>query len=155
LKVQPIAPYLQPIRKSVTVARPAAEAFEIFTAGISRWWPLGTYSIGQSRAVRCAVEPFVGGELYEVRDDGERCPWGRVVAWDPPARVVFTWHPGRDPQTAQEIEVRFVPEGGKTVVKLEHRGWERLGEQAEQSRKGYDEGWDTVLGLYAGKRARE
>ena len=151
MKVEPIAPYLEPVRKSITVARPAAEAFEIFTAGISRWWPLKKFSIGQERAVRCAVEPFVGGEVYEERDDGERFPWGRVVTWDPPARLVFTWHPGRDPKTSQEIEVRFVPDGQKTVVEVEHRGWDRYGADAAEARDGYGKGWETVLKIsYAG-----
>jgi uncharacterized protein YndB with AHSA1/START domain len=144
----PIQPYLEPVRKSVTVARPAAEAFEIFSAGISSWWPLDTYSISQARAKSCAIEPRVGGEVYEVRDDGERFAWGRVLAWEPPRRFVMTWHPGHDPTTAQELEVRFVPEGGKTRVELEHRGWQKLGAQASEMREAYDGGWEAVLGKH-------
>lgn len=148
MSVAPIQPYLEPLRKSVTVARPAAEAFEIFTSGMSSWWPLHAYSISESRAKSCAIEPRVGGEVYEVRDDGERLPWGRVLAWEPPRRFVMTWHPGHDPATAQELEVRFVAEGGATRVELEHRGWQRLGAQAGEMRGAYDGGWEAVLGKH-------
>jgi uncharacterized protein YndB with AHSA1/START domain len=148
MSVEPIAPYHQPLRKSVTVARPLPEAFEVFTAGIGRWWPLGRYSIHGPQAVSCAIEPRVGGALYEVRDDGARFPWGRVLAWDAPHRVVFTWHPGREPDTAQEVEVRFRAEGESTRVDLEHRGWQTLGERAAEIRERYHGGWPEVLGAF-------
>lgn len=137
---------LEPLRKSVTVACSPDLAFETFTARIASWWPLERYSISLERARDCAIEPRAGGEIYEIRDDGERCPWGRVLAWEPPQRFVMSWHPGREPESAQEVEVRFreTPEG--TVVELEHRDWAKLGEGAGESRKGYDGGWAHVLG---------
>lgn len=145
-KVESLAPYLEPLRKSVTVLRSPAEAFEIFTSGIGRWWPLAQYSVFGSQARTCGIDPVVGGEIYEVRDDGQRCTWGRVLAWEPPHRFVVTWHPGREEDTAQEVEVRFVAEGAATRVELEHRGWAKLGDQAAERRGGYAEGWDAVLG---------
>ncbi|HZJ71681.1 MAG TPA: hypothetical protein VFF36_12185, partial [Planctomycetota bacterium] len=82
MAVEPIAPYLEPVRKSVRVARPPAEAFAVFTGGLGRWWPLGTYSIGQERAVACVMEGRAGGAIYETNDAGERSDWGRVVTWE-------------------------------------------------------------------------
>lgn len=152
MTVEPIQPYLEPVRKSVSVSRSVNEAFDLFTAGLGRWWPLASYSISQERARTCALEPRVGGEVYEVRDDGERCPWGRILAWEPPRRFVMTWHPGRDPDTAQELEVRFVAEPGGTRVDLEHRGWQKYGPAAEakEARESYDSdaGWKSVLARY-------
>lgn len=138
----------EPVRVAVSVARPLAVAFEVFTAGIARWWPLPSHSIGQARAVSCGIEPRVGGEVYEVRDDGERFPWGRVLAWDPPHRLVMSWHPGHPAEAAQEVEVRFTAEAGGTRVELEHRGWERLGTEAAAVRASYDGGWRGVLGTF-------
>lgn len=144
--VESITPYLEPIRKTVTVPRTPAEAFEIFTARFSTWWPLGTYSIHQKEAATCAIEPRVGGEIYEVSKSGARCAWGSVLAWEPPHRVVLHWHPGRDPATAQEVELRFVAVTSGTRVELEHRGWAKLGAAAAETRESYDGGWETVLG---------
>lgn len=146
MSVEPIQPYLEPLRRSVTVERPPAEAFDIFTARLGRWWPLDRFSLGQERARSCAVEPRVGGEICEVRDDGERSAWGTVLLWDPPHRLVMTWHPGHPAETAQEVEVRFTAQGAGTLVELEHRGWAKLGARAREARESYAGGWAAVLG---------
>jgi uncharacterized protein YndB with AHSA1/START domain len=141
-----------PIHKSVTVARPVEEAFALFTDGIATWWPLATHSIFDQRAATAVFEGRVGGRLYELSADGEEGVWGTVLVWEPPHRIVYSWHPGRGEETAQEVEIRFTAEGERTRVDLEHRGWER----APEKRPGYDEGWDVVLGHYveaAGARA--
>jgi len=77
-----------------------------------------------------------------------------IPAWEPPRRVAFTWHPGDEPERAQDVEVRFMSEGGgaATRVDLEHSGFERLGALAKRAHRGYPIGWAYVLGLYAGKR---
>jgi hypothetical protein len=75
-----------------------------------------------------------------------------VTAWEPPAKVAFTWHPGQDAATAQDVEVRFVAEGEKTRVRLTHSGFERLGAKAKSARAAYHLGWRWVLGIYAGER---
>ena len=147
MTVESYAEWFAPLRKTVTVRRrTATEAFEVFTTGMARWWPLDRYSISLERARTCAIEVRVGGEIYEVSEDGERLVWGRVLVFEPPARLVVTWHPGREPQTAQEVEVRFsdTPEGA--LVELEHRGWAALGDEARKTRPSYSEGWDCVLG---------
>ena len=148
MSVEPIAPYLEPVRKSVRVARPPAEAFSVFTEGIGRWWPLHAYSLGQARAVTCTLEGHAGGAIYEVDDQGRRAPWGHVIAWEPPRRLVMSWHPGQPAEAAQEVEVRFSADGAGTLVELEHRGWQKLGAKAAEARAGYQDGWTDVLGVH-------
>ena len=147
--VEPIAPFLGPLEKSVTVPKIPAEAFRIFTEGIARWWPLAKFSVshGSAKTAKtCAIEPFVGGGLFEVDEDGARHSWGRIVAWNPPSRVAFTWHPGSDPASAQDVEVTFTADGKGTRVTLVHSGWQKLGEKGAAARAGYGEGWTVVLG---------
>ena len=148
MSVESIATYLEPVRKSVSVPRGARDAFDIFTRRIERWWPLAKYSCTHERARTVAIEPRVGGLVYEERDDGERFPWGRILVWDPPNRFVMTWHPGRDPDAAQEVEVRFTAEGSATRVDLEHRNWQKLGADAAKVREAYDGGWPGVLEIF-------
>jgi uncharacterized protein YndB with AHSA1/START domain len=134
------------IRKSITVEAPLERTFEVFTAEIATWWPMRTHSVGEDKVAHVAIEGAVGGRLYERWQDGEERDWGTVTAWEPPSRVAFTWHPGRGPETAQDVEVRFTAEGGRTRVDLEHRGWERLGDRMNEVAARYDSGWDEVLG---------
>jgi uncharacterized protein YndB with AHSA1/START domain len=143
--VEPSQPFLEPLRKAVTVQLAVGDAFDVFTAGIGRWWPLEKFSISQERAATCAIEPRVGGKIYEQRDDGERFEWGWVSAWEPPHRLVLRWHPGHPAAVAQEVEVRFRDQGTSTRVELEHRGWESLGGEAKEARESYSSGWETVL----------
>jgi uncharacterized protein YndB with AHSA1/START domain len=145
---------IEPIRKSISVKAPVERAFATFTDGITQWWPLDTHSVGAGRdgvrAEEAAFEGRVGGRLYERMSDGQEASWGEVVAWEPPNRIVLTWHPGyEDPSKSTEIEVRFTPEGDGTRVELEHRGWERLGERAVEAQAGYSGGWEAVLRMYA------
>jgi uncharacterized protein YndB with AHSA1/START domain len=154
MTVESYPEWFAPLRKTVTVRRrTASEAFEVFTGGIGRWWPLARFSVGQERAKTCAIEPRVGGEMYEVSVDGERSVWGKVLVFDPPARLVVTWHPGRGAETAQEVEVRFSDTAEGALVELEHRGWAVLGDQAKDTRSGYADGWDEVLGSFYRKAA--
>ncbi|HUH11857.1 MAG TPA: SRPBCC family protein [Longimicrobiales bacterium] len=137
---------LPPVEKSIVVPVDVEGAFRRFTAEMGRWWPLAAHSVGGERAVAVVFEERAGGRIYEREADGTEHDWGRVVAWEPPRRFVMTWHPGRAPETAQELEVRFSAEqGGGTRVELAHRGWERLGERAEEARRQYLPGWDGVL----------
>jgi len=144
-KVTSLASYFEPVRKSITVSCSPERAFSIFTDGFSRWWPLPTHSLSQARAISCGIDPSVGGQVYEVRDDGERIAWGWVLEWEPPRRFVMAWHPGSTPEQAQEVELRFTPVPDGTKVDLEHRKWEKLGEGASAAREGYNAGWETVF----------
>ena len=139
-------------RQSIEVEVPIAEAFRIFVDEIDSWWPLATHSVGRQRATGCVFEGSVGGRIYEIQDDDSIHLWGTVAAWDPPARVVFSWHPGRDSDTAQEVELSFEESvAGRTLVELVHRGWERLGERGVEARKAYQTGWPGVLSGYVSR----
>jgi uncharacterized protein YndB with AHSA1/START domain len=137
------------VRKSLTVAAPIERAFEVFTERIGAWWPFESYSIGGEKTTTAVMEGREGGGVYEVMEDGGTAPWATVLAWEPPHRLVLSWHVNPD-NPASEVEVRFSPDGDGTRVELEHRGWERFGEKATEASSGYDEGWDLVLGRYVG-----
>lgn len=141
---------LDPVRVDVTVPRGRPDAFRLFTDGIHEWWPLETHSIFEHEAAKAVFEGREGGRIFEVHRDGRESDWGRVLAWEPPARVVFTWQPNPERSAHTEVEVRFQEVEGGTRVELEHRGWERLGEEAETVRADYVPGWALVLGAYEG-----
>ena len=138
------------VRKTITVEAPVERAFATFTDRIGSWWPLGDYSVSRERAETAIMEGRPGGRIYERTTDGEEAEWGEVLVWEPPRRIVFSWRPSVSSRPPTEVEVRFSgTEHGATRVDLEHRGWERLGEQAAEAHSGYDQGWTKVLGRYS------
>jgi len=137
------------VEKSVTVSVPVERAFEVFTAEIGTWWPLRTHAVDTERSETVVMEGRVGGRLYERTPSGEEHVWGTLVAWEPPNRIVYSWHPGRGEETAQEVEITFGPEGEGTRVDIRHYGWERLGDRLEETIASYNEGWDKVIAVYA------
>jgi len=144
---------LPPIVRSVTVSWDSEAAFRRFTADFATWWPWRTHSIGGvERVERLVFECKPGGLIFERHKDGRRFQWGKVLEWDPPRRVKFTWHPSRDEATAQEVELRFHPAGSGTRLELVSSGWEHWGEGANGARRGYDLGWWQVLNIWADKR---
>ena len=138
---------IEPVRHSIVVDCPVEEAFRVFTAEMTSWWPLRTHSIGHERVERLVFEERAGGEVYEVAGDGTRAHWADVLAWEPPRRFVLDWRVNPD-EGATELEVRFAGEDGGTRVELEHRGWERRGARGEVARGSYAGGWVTVLGRF-------
>jgi uncharacterized protein YndB with AHSA1/START domain len=138
-----------PVTKSFVVRLPVEAAFHLFTLNIGRWWPLSTHSVFGDEARTCVVDEQVGGRLYEIHQDGRESEWGRVLAWEPPHRLMCTWYPGRGPETAQELEISFEEAPGGTKVTLIHTGWERLSDAGPATRANYDTGWDFVLGHYS------
>jgi uncharacterized protein YndB with AHSA1/START domain len=142
-----------PVRKSVRVKAPPTRAFEIFTAGMKRWW-LPNYSINKSPIADIVVEPRQGGRWFERGEDGSECQWGKVLAWEPPGRLVLTWQISPqwqyDPDLVTEVEVRFVPDSGGTRVDLEHR-LEGYGDAADQMRAIFDgpNAWMGILEKFA------
>lgn len=144
-----------PVRRSVRVAAAPERAFEVFTAGIGRWWPK-THHIGAADPETFVIEPRQGGRWYERGVDGRECEIGRVLVWEPPARLVLAWqltHDWKfDPDLVTEVEVTFIAEGtNATRVELEHRHLERFGAQADAVRAIYDSpsGWPGLLELFA------
>jgi len=115
----------------------------VFTAGIGQWWPLEEHGVhGKGGAVA-----FEDGRLVERSADEEAAVWGTVTRWEPPTAVAFTWHPGRPAERASYVAVTFGAEGGQTLVRLEHTGWEAFDDPAA-ARAEYDHGWPLVLGRY-------
>src|SRR5688500_13181680 len=103
------------VRKVVSVQAPLAVAWRVFTEQVGTWWPLATHKIGKVNALDAVIEPRVGGRWYERGEDGTTCDWGRVLAWEPPSRLVLTWDISatwqHDPTMNTQIEVRFIAEG--------------------------------------------
>lgn len=146
----PAAFNVPPVHKSLHVNCSPQEAFLRFTRDIHLWWPLSTHSVAGPKAVLVAIEPHEGGRIFERDANGAEHTWGEVLRWDPPSALVFTWRPGRGPETEQEVSLSFAPAAGGTQVELLHSGWERLGSEAAEARDQYEGGWAIVFGtLYA------
>jgi uncharacterized protein YndB with AHSA1/START domain len=144
-----------PVRKEVMVATSPERAFKVFTDGIDRWWPR-QHHIGKTPLKREVLEPGVGGRWYGVSEDGSECEIGKVLAWEPPGRLLLTWQITAewqyDPSFVTEIEVTFAGEGpNQTRVVLEHRELHQYGVAAAQIRKMLDapEGWGIALRQFA------
>ena len=140
-----IAPFpVPPIVKSVTVCAAPARAFALFAERFARWWPLARVHTGPD-PVDCAIEPRVGGRIFERAADGRETLWGTVLAYDPPRRLAFSWVVELPAGQEQLVEIRFTAEDSGTRVELTHSGWEKLGEAAASQRERYDRGWGTVF----------
>ena len=143
-----------PVRKTITVKATPARAFDVFTSRMIRWWRTD-HHIGKSPMADVVLEPKLGGRWYEVGTDGAVCEWGKVLAWDPPRRIVLAWQLNADwaydRDFVTELEVRFVPDGDRTRVELEHRNLERFGANAERVRASLDAegGWTAALADFA------
>jgi uncharacterized protein YndB with AHSA1/START domain len=142
------------VRRSIVVEAPRELAFDVFTKGFDSWWPRD-YHIGKAEMLAAILEPRPGGRWYEKGVDGSECDWGKVIVWDPPSRIVVSWHVNgrweRDTDGASEVDVRFIAETrSRTRVELEHRGLERHA-FAEDLRAGVDGegGWPGLLERYA------
>ena len=149
------------VTTSIVVEAPADKAFEVFTADIGSWWP-PEHHIIQAPLAGMVFEPRVGGNVYDKGTDGSECRWSRVLAYDPPSRVVISWDISlsweleTDPAKASEIEVRFTPEDdSRTRVTIEHRHLDRHGEGWQQMRDavGAPNGWNSNLTRLAARLA--
>jgi Activator of Hsp90 ATPase homolog 1-like protein len=133
-----------PLVKEVRVPCSPDQAFELFTARMSDWWPMDTHSVGGQHAVAVHLEGRVGGHIIESMDDGRSTTWGTITDWQPPTRFVMTWHPGQPTEQATYVEVTFRPDDSSTIVTLTHSGWSNRMDAAEARRR-YDAGWNLVL----------
>jgi uncharacterized protein YndB with AHSA1/START domain len=147
---------LEPIRKSVVVNAGIERAFALFVDRFDAIKPREHNLLAVSIA-ETVFEPHVGGHIYDVGVDGSRCEWARVLVYEPPTRVVFSWDIGptwqleSDPARSSEVEVRFLAESTeRTRVELEHRHLERHGTgwQAVADGVNGDAGWPLYLHHY-------
>jgi uncharacterized protein YndB with AHSA1/START domain len=146
------------VRASITVEAPIERAFKAFVEDFDRIKPREHNLLGVDIA-ETVFEPRAGGSIYDRGVDGSECRWARVLAYEPPDRVVFSWDISpqwqieTDPEKTSEVEVRFVAETPKrTRVELEHRNLDRHGAGWESARDGVatDQGWPLYLQRYAG-----
>jgi uncharacterized protein YndB with AHSA1/START domain len=145
------------IRHEIVVTAPIDRAFSVFTEGFGRFKPREHNMLSVDIA-ETVFETHVGGHVYDRGVDGSECRWARVLAYEPPDRVVITWDIDprwqieTDPDKTSEVEVRFVADGAdRTRVELEHRNLDRHGDGWEAVREGVDsgDGWPLYLRRYA------
>ncbi len=140
---------IAPIVRSVEVKAAPAAAFDLFTTRIGDWWPKGK-TVAKAPHEAILIEPRPGGRWLERDAEGNEIPWGKVLVWEPPSRLVLGWQLGSqwayDPDFLTEVELTFdaLPSGG-TRVTLEHRNLERFGAVAETIRGQLDGGWPARL----------
>jgi uncharacterized protein YndB with AHSA1/START domain len=117
----------EPLRISFDVECAVDHAFDVWTSRISQWWP-GDHTVSGAADLTVVLEGRVGGRIFERTPDGDEHDWGEVTAWEPPRRLGYLWHIGRDRSVATEVQIAFVGTGAATArVEIEHRGWERVG----------------------------
>ena len=142
----------QAARAQVTVPASPEDAFRLFTEDIGLWWRHDTpYWNDRDRGMSVRIEPGVNGRFIEVYDvqSGSGMEVGRVTAWEPGRRLELTWTQAGWPQgSSTDLEITFEPaDDGGTLVRLEHRGFERV-PGAIDFIAGYDAGWKDVLGWF-------
>ncbi|HVX43607.1 MAG TPA: SRPBCC family protein [Mycobacteriales bacterium] len=144
------------VQRQVVVDAPIDRAFTVFTAQFGDFKPPEHNLLG-APIVETVFEPRVGGNIYDRASDGSECRWARILAYEPPDRVVFSWDIGPrwqiepDKENTSEVEVRFVAESAeRTRVELEHRNLDRHGPGWESVRDGVssDGGWPLYLQRY-------
>ena len=151
------------VQTSIVVEAPIERAFRVFTEDFGSFKPR-EHNLLEAEVAETVFEPFVGGFLYDRGVDGSECRWGRVLAYEPPERVVFSWDISpqwqieTDIAKTSEVEVRFIAEApDRTRVELEHRNLQRHGEGWEGVREAVasDDGWLLYLRRFAGLMANE
>lgn len=146
------------VRKQIVVEAPIERAFRVFTEDFGRFKPREHNLLGVEIA-ETVFEPRVGGHIHDRGIDGSECRWARVLAYEPPDGVVFSWDINpqwrveTDVEKTSEVEVRFIAEApGRTRVELEHRNLERHGDGWEGVRDGVGSpgGWPLYMERFAG-----
>ena len=141
------------VRSSIVVEASIERAFSVFTEDFGSFKPR-EHNMLEVDIAETVFEPRVGGHLYDRGVDGSECRWARVLAYEPPERVVFSWDVSpqwqieTDLEKTSEVEVRFIAETPeRTRVELEHRNLDRHGDGWEGVREGVggDEGWPLYL----------
>ena len=145
------------VRRQIVVAAPLDKAFTVFTERFGDFKP-PEHNLLAAPIAETVFEPHVGGHIYDRGVDGTECRWARVLVYEPPRRVVFSWDIGptwqieTEPDNTSEVEVRFIAETPeRTRVELEHRNIDRHGPGWEAVSGGvaHDEGWSLYLDRYA------
>jgi uncharacterized protein YndB with AHSA1/START domain len=145
------------VRRQIVVDAPVDRAFDVFTRQFGAFKP-PEHNLLAAPIAETVFEPRVGGHIYDRATDGSECRWARVLVYEPPQRVVFSWDIGptwqveTDPERTSEVEVTFTAEtDGRTRVELEHRNLDRHGPgwEAVSGGVGHEQGWPLYLDRYA------
>jgi uncharacterized protein YndB with AHSA1/START domain len=145
------------VRASIVVEAPIERAFSVFTKDFGSFKP-PEHNMLAVEIAETVFEPRVGGHLYDRGVDGSECRWARVLAYEPPNRVVLSWDISpqwqieTDLEKTSEVEVQFISETPeRTRIELEHRHLDRHGEGWEQERDGVaaPDGWPLYLQRFA------
>jgi uncharacterized protein YndB with AHSA1/START domain len=131
-----------PLVLEFEVGVPPARAFEVWTRRCATWWPPSHTISGDPAAI--TFEPRAGGRIVEVAPGGGEHDWGEVLDWEPPSRLRYLWHLFFDRSEATEVEVTFSEAGDGTTVRLEQRGFERLGEAGPARRTRTEGAWRSI-----------
>ncbi|MFZ2108830.1 MAG: SRPBCC domain-containing protein [Roseiarcus sp.] len=104
---------IAPVRKSIRVKAPVGHAFDVFTNGLSRWWPLD-HGIGKQPIQRVLIEPRLGGRWLAISEDGTETAVATIVHWEPPHGLVMLWQINAqwkpDATMKSEVDIRFIPD---------------------------------------------
>jgi uncharacterized protein YndB with AHSA1/START domain len=150
---------IAPVHKTIRVKAPIARAFDVFTAGLTRWWP-ANHGIGKKPIEKVLMEPRLGGRWLEFAEDGTQTVVATITHWQPPHRVVMLWQVNAqwqpDPSMRSEVDVRFTQDGADaTQVVLLHHKFETMGAEAGAlMRKDVDGGWPGLLESFAAEAER-
>jgi uncharacterized protein YndB with AHSA1/START domain len=145
------------ITTQIVVDAPHARAFQVFVEQFDKIKPRD-HNLLAVEVEESVLEPREGGAIYDRGVDGSVCRWARVLAYEPPDRLVFSWDISphwqleADLEKTSEVEVRFVAEtDSRTRVELEHRHLDRHGDSWASLRDGVDspDGWPLYLKRYA------
>lgn len=151
------------VRRQIVIEAPVERAFTVFTDRFGDFKPPEHNLLGTPIA-ESVFEPKVGGHIYDRGTDGTECHWARILVYEPPFRVVFSWDISpqwqveTDPGNTSEVEVRFIAETpDRTRVELVHRHLDRHGPGWESVRDGvaHDQGWPLYLARYAALFAQD
>jgi uncharacterized protein YndB with AHSA1/START domain len=149
------------VETAIVVDAPIERAFAVFTEDMGSWWPPEHHILAAPMA-GMVFEPRPGGHIYDRGTDGSECRWARVLVYQPPERLVFSWDISlawqieTDPARTSEVEVRFSPESPeRTRVVIEHRHLDHHGEGWEQMRDAvaHPDGWPLGLRRFAARVA--
>jgi uncharacterized protein YndB with AHSA1/START domain len=144
------------VRREIVVEAPIQRAFTVFTERFADFKP-PEHNMLRVPIATTVFEPRVGGNIYDRGVDGSECRWARILAYEPPNRVVFSWDIGpqweieTEPENTSEVEVRFIAETPqRTRVELEHRNIDRHGPGWQSISEGVagDAGWPLYLTRY-------
>ena len=143
---------IAPIIHTVQVKAPPNRAFDLFATRMGDWWPKGK-TIGKEPHAAIVIEPNAGGRWFERDAGGNETQWGKVLAWEPPSRLLLGWQIttqwGYDANLLTELELTFAPaDGGGTLVRLEHRNLERFGTDAERFANQIRSGWPGMIAAF-------